>query len=107
MAARRAGGLRDLGVGPGDRVAIISDNRAEWAVGAYATYTLGASWVPMYEAQTQKDWVFILEDSGAKVFFGSEMFADTCRAAREELAEPILASQRKRLEREAEGELSA
>ena len=36
------GGLASLGVGAGDRVAIISDNRIEWAVGAYATYTLGA-----------------------------------------------------------------
>ncbi|MGI9529331.1 MAG: AMP-dependent synthetase/ligase [Acidimicrobiia bacterium] len=76
------GGLASLGVEKGDRVAIISDNRAEWAVGAYATYTLGASWVPMYEAQTQKDWVFILEDSGAKVVFAA---TDGIRAQVEEV----------------------
>jgi len=63
------GGLASLGVTSGDRVAIISDNRTEWAVGAYAAYSLGAAWVPMYEAQTQKDWKFILKDSGAKVVF--------------------------------------
>jgi len=58
------GGLASLGIERGDRVAAISDNRVEWAVGAYATYSLGAAWVPMYEAQTQKDWIYILRDCG-------------------------------------------
>src|SRR5277367_1174201 len=61
------GGLASLGVGKGDRVAIISNNRTEWAVAAYATYTLGAAFVPMYEAQLEKDWEFILDDCEAKV----------------------------------------
>jgi long-chain acyl-CoA synthetase len=61
------GGLASLGVGKGDRVAIISNNRTEWAVSAYATYTLGAAFVPMYEAQLEKDWEFILDDCQAKV----------------------------------------
>ena len=77
------GGLAQLGVGHGDRVAIISDNRIEWAVGAYAAYTLGAAWVPMYEAQTQKDWKFILADCGAKVCF---VATDGIRAQIEEIA---------------------
>jgi long-chain acyl-CoA synthetase len=61
------GGLSQLGVTTGDRVAVISNNRHEWAVGAYATYTLGAAYVPMYEAQLDKEWEFILNDCGAKV----------------------------------------
>ena len=65
------GGLATLGVSAGDRVAIISDNRLEWAIGAYATYSLGAAWVPMYEAETQEDWIHILKDSGAKVLFAA------------------------------------
>jgi len=80
------GGLASLGVSSGDRVAIISDNRPEWAVGAYATYSLGAAWVPMYEAQTQKDWQFILNDSGAKVVF---VATDGIRAQIEEIQETI------------------
>jgi long-chain acyl-CoA synthetase len=63
------GGLAQLGVGPADKVAVISNNRAEWAVGAYATYTLGGAYVPMYEAQLEKDWEYILKDCGAKVLF--------------------------------------
>ena len=61
------GGLAALGVGSGDKVAIISNNRVEWATAAYATYGRGASYVPMYEAQLPKEWKFILQDSGAKV----------------------------------------
>jgi long-chain acyl-CoA synthetase len=60
-------GLAQLGVMPGDRVAIIANNRLEWAVFAYATYTRGAAYVPMYEAQLDPDWQHILHDSGAKV----------------------------------------
>jgi long-chain acyl-CoA synthetase len=80
------GGLASLGVGHGDRVAAISDNRVEWAVGAYATYSLGAAWVPMYEAQTQKDWVYILKDSGAKVLFAA---TDGIRAQVDEVASEV------------------
>ncbi len=59
--------LGRLGVGAGDRVAIIADNGVEWAVAAYATYGLGAAFVPMYEAQLESDWRHILVDSGASV----------------------------------------
>lgn len=64
-------GLAGLGVAAGDKVAVISNNRVEWAVGAYATYGRGAHYVPMYEAQSPDDWVYILRDSGAKVLLCS------------------------------------
>jgi long-chain acyl-CoA synthetase len=63
------GGLAQLGVGAGDRVAVISNNRVEWAVGAYAAYSLGAVYVPMYESQLAKEWHYILADCGAKAVF--------------------------------------
>lgn len=59
------GGLVQLGVEPEQKVAVISDNRVEWAVGAYACYGLGAHWVPMYENQNPRDWAHILRDSEA------------------------------------------
>jgi len=62
-------GLAQLGVGPGDRVAIISNNRPEWAAAAYATYGLGAAFVSMYELQPAEEQRYILRDSGAKVLF--------------------------------------
>lgn len=65
------GGLANLGVTAGDKVAIISNNSPMWAIGAYATYGLGAQYVPMYEAQVEKDWRYILTDSGTKVLLVS------------------------------------
>lgn len=65
------GGLADLGVSQGDTVAIISANRVEWAIAAYAAYGLGARFCPMYESQLEKDWKYITEDSGAKVLLAS------------------------------------
>lgn len=68
---RARSGLAQAGVQAGDRVAVIANNRVEWAVGAYATYTLGAAWVPMYEAQQDSEWQYILGDCGAKAVFAS------------------------------------
>lgn len=45
--------LARLGIARGDTVGIISNNREEWAVCAYATYSLGAVFVPMYEEQVR------------------------------------------------------
>ena len=71
LVDRFRGGLAGLGVGEGDRVGIVANNRVEWAVAAYATYGLGAQFVPMYEAQKQSEWGFILGDCGAKVVIGA------------------------------------
>ncbi len=67
LVDRFRAGLAKLGVGAGDRVAIISNNSVEWAVACYATYGRGAAFVPMYEAQHPHEWQFILGDCEAKV----------------------------------------
>ncbi len=59
-------GLAALGLKQGDRVAIISNNRAEWAIAAYACFGLGVAFVPMYEAQLATEWDFIIRDCDAK-----------------------------------------
>ncbi|MEM9072784.1 MAG: long-chain fatty acid--CoA ligase, partial [Myxococcota bacterium] len=61
------GALSELGIAKDERVAIISNNRPEWAIAAYATYGLGAQFAPMYENQLPKDWKYILNDCKAKV----------------------------------------
>jgi len=71
------GGLAHPGVGPDDVVAMIANNRPEWAVAAYATYGLAARYVPMYESQVAAEWRYILQDSEAKVLFvASEAIRD-------------------------------
>jgi long-chain acyl-CoA synthetase len=67
MVERFRGGLASLGIGKGDNVACVANNRVEWAVAAYACYSLGAAFVPMYEAQNPKEWEFIIRDCEAKM----------------------------------------
>jgi len=60
-------GLADLGVTPGDRVAIISENRPEWSLIDLAILSLRAVNVPIYTTQAVEQIRYILEDSGAKI----------------------------------------
>jgi long-chain acyl-CoA synthetase len=69
LVANLRAGLQKLGVKPGDGVAVISNNRLEWAVGAHAAIGLGARYVPMYEAQDPEDWQYILNDADISVVF--------------------------------------
>lgn len=77
------GGLVSAGVKSGDRVAIIANNRYEWAVACYASSQLGAAIVPMYESQTVEDWLYILQDATPTVLVVSkpELFAKVRPAA--------------------------
>jgi len=66
-------GLAGIGVEKNDSVGIISNNRPEWAIAAFATYGLGARFIPMYEAELPKTWKYIIKDSGLKVLFVSDL----------------------------------
>ena len=61
------GGLKQLGVGKGDTVGLISRNSPEWFLVAYATYGLGAKIAPMYENQKPDECAFIVNDSETKI----------------------------------------
>jgi long-chain acyl-CoA synthetase len=63
--------LAELGIKPGDRVAIISENRPEWSVTDLAILALRAVNVPIYTTQAVEQVQFILEDSAARFLFVS------------------------------------
>jgi long-chain acyl-CoA synthetase len=63
--ARAAAWLIDRGVAAGDRVAILSENRPEWALFDYAILCLGAATVPVYPSLPADQVAHILEDAGA------------------------------------------
>jgi long-chain acyl-CoA synthetase len=63
--------LREAGVCKGDRVAILSENRPEWAIADFAILLLGAITVPIYATLTADQTAFTLRDSGATVVFVS------------------------------------
>jgi long-chain acyl-CoA synthetase len=64
-----AGGLIATGIGPGDRVAIVSRSRIEWTLCDYAILSIGAVTVPIYETSSAEQIHWILLDSGAKAAF--------------------------------------
>ncbi len=61
--------LTSWGIGKGDRVAILAENRPEWAVTDFATLLIGAAVVPIYATLTSDQVAYILKDSGARVLF--------------------------------------
>jgi long-chain acyl-CoA synthetase len=60
-------GLASLGVGRGDRVALLSENRYEWAVSDLAILGLGAVTVPIYPTLTAQQVRYILANAEARV----------------------------------------
>jgi long-chain acyl-CoA synthetase len=64
--SRLARGLAALGIEPGDRVALVSENRPEWIVADLAIMSAGAVTVPAYVTNTVEDHRHILGNSGAR-----------------------------------------
>jgi long-chain acyl-CoA synthetase len=62
-------GLKTLGVRPHDRVAILSENRPEWAVADYACLTSGVTDVPIYPTLPADQVAYILKDAGTVAIF--------------------------------------
>ena len=78
-------GLGALGVGPRDRVAILSDSRPEWVVSDLAILTAGAVTVPVYPTLPANQVGYILAHSGARVVaVADEEQAAKVRAARKD-----------------------
>jgi long-chain acyl-CoA synthetase len=65
--ARLAEGMRTLGVGPGDRVAIHSENRPAWVFADLAIQALGAVSVGIYPTSPAAEVEYLLDHSGASV----------------------------------------
>ena len=65
----------ELGVGRGDRIAILSLNRPDYLVLLYACARLGAILVPLNWRLAAAEQVFILSDSAAKLLVLEQAFA--------------------------------
>ncbi len=63
--------LRRLGLGDGDRVALVSENRPEWCIADLAIMAAGCITVPTYTTNTRRDHAHILDNSGARAVFVS------------------------------------
>jgi long-chain acyl-CoA synthetase len=58
--------LKQIGLGPGDRVMLVSENRPEWLISDLAIMAAGCVTVPTYTTNTSRDHAHILGNSGAK-----------------------------------------
>jgi long-chain acyl-CoA synthetase len=67
--AALAGGLMAAGIGPGDRVGLMSRTRYEWTLIDYACWAAGAVTVPVYETSSAEQVQWILSDSSACAVF--------------------------------------
>lgn len=74
--------LRVLGLNPGDRVMLVSENRPEWCIADIAIMAAGLVTVPTYTTNTARDHLHILENSGARAIIVSNA----------KLAQPLLAA---------------
>jgi long-chain acyl-CoA synthetase len=69
MAENAAIGLMELGINPGDKIGLMSDNRVEWAIADFASLLTGAANVPRGSDSTPQEIQYILEHSESKVCF--------------------------------------
>ena len=69
---RLAQGLRALGIGPGERVALVAENRPEWVVADLAVMSAGAITVPAYVTNTVEDHRHVFAASGARAVIVSK-----------------------------------
>ncbi|MCO1577395.1 AMP-dependent synthetase/ligase [Crossiella sp. SN42] len=84
-----ADGLTSIGIGPGDRVAVLAETCPEWTVADLAIASVGAVLVPVYPTNSAPECAWVLGDSGAKlVLCGSAEQVDRVAALRPEL--PLL-----------------
>jgi len=76
QVAAMAQALRALGILPGDRVMLVSENRPEFCIADLAIMAAGAITVPTYTTNTTRDHAHIISNSGARaVIFSTAKIA--------------------------------
>lgn len=92
-AARVAGGLRNAGVGRGDRVAIRLPNGSDWVLAFFGTLLAGAVAVPVNTRFTDDEAGYVITDSGsAYVFEPGSALPDGAPLAADDLGRADLAA---------------
>src|SRR3982751_2281699 len=66
QVASLAASLKGIGLEPGDRVALVSENRPEWLISDLAIMAAGCVTVPTYTTNTTRDHAHVLGNSGAR-----------------------------------------
>ncbi|WP_225334496.1 AMP-dependent synthetase/ligase [Halomicrobium urmianum] len=86
VVRRLAAGFRDLGVEPGDRMAIYADTRMEWALTDFALLAAGAVVTTVYTGASTEQVRHLLADPGASgVVVGGAEQLERVRAVEDDL----------------------
>ena len=65
-------GLVDLGIGPGERVAILAHTRPEWAQCSFGIHTAGGVLVTVYQTNSAAECRYVLDHSDARLVFAED-----------------------------------
>jgi acyl-CoA synthetase (AMP-forming)/AMP-acid ligase II len=76
QSARIAAGLRDRGLRPGDRIALLLGNRIEFVLAMFAAAQLGLVTVLLSTRQQKPEIAYVLADCGAKLLIHEAVLAD-------------------------------
>lgn len=90
MVARGAGLLTELGVRPGDRVAMLATNSVDAIVGLFATAAVGGVAVPMNFRAKRRELTHLLSDSAARVLLVDSRYAELVEQSRPPSLETVL-----------------
>ncbi len=93
QVARLASALEKVGLTPGDRVMLVSENRPEWLISDLAIMAAGCVTVPAYTTNTERDHQHILDDSGARavIVSGAKLAKPLLPAAHQSACEHVIA----------------
>ncbi len=79
--------LKDSGLGKGDHIAILGENRPEWAISYFAVSWIGAVVIPLDGRASLDSWKFILRFSSAKAILLSNSYLSDIQSVSAELEE--------------------
>jgi 4-hydroxybenzoate-CoA ligase/benzoate-CoA ligase len=76
--------LKGLGVRPGEMVALLTLDSAEWVTSFFGTLKVGAVHVGLNTLLTPKEFAYVLDDAKSRVLIVHEMLLDSIESARDE-----------------------
>jgi long-chain acyl-CoA synthetase len=91
-ARRYAAVLRDRGIGPGDRVALLMPNVPDFPRVYYAALSLGAVVVPVHALLVGREIAYVLADSGAKLLIAGAPLLEQASAGAAEAGVALLST---------------
>src|ERR1051325_3659914 len=89
MVQRTAGVLNGLGVGQGDRVAVVDTNSVDLVVSLFAIVSLGAAFIPLSYRGRLEEWQHMLMGTRPSILLASPRYLEACQRVCADVAADI------------------